>query len=180
MHPLLIALAVAAGAVSLLNLVLVLGVVRRLREHADRISRLSPEPPNPMLAVAQRAQPFDAVTLEGERVSRAALSGLTLVAVLSPDCPACAERLPRFLELAGAYPGGRGQVLAVVVGEPDAAGDQVAALSPVARVVLETMEGPITQALGVRGFPAFAVLDESGTVVSAGTNPDWLELPARV
>lgn len=174
MHPLLIALAVAAGAVSLLNLVLVLGVVRRLREHADRISRLSPEPPNPMLAVAQRAQPFDAVTLEGERVSRAALSRLTLVAVLSPDCPACAERLPRFLELAGAYPGGRGQVLAVV------AGDQVAALSPVARVVLETMEGPITQALGVRGFPAFAVLDESGTVVSAGTNPDWLELPARV
>ncbi|HEU5353251.1 MAG TPA: hypothetical protein VFU65_02260 [Actinocrinis sp.] len=180
MYPLLIALAVVVGAVSLLNLVLVLGVVRRLREHADRISRLSPEPPNPMLAVAQQAEPFDAVTVEGEHVSRAALSGLTLVGVFSPNCPACAERLPRFLELAGSYPGGRGRVLAVVVGERDEAGDQIAALSPVARVVLETMEGSITKALRIRGFPAFGVLDESGTVVSAGTNPDWLKLPAQV
>lgn len=179
MHPLLIALAVFVGVVSLLNLLLVLGVVRRLREHADRISRLSPDPPNPMLAVAERADAFDAVTVEGERVSRAGLSGLTLVAVVSPDCPACAERLPRFLEFAGAHPGGRDQVLAVVVGEADEAGAQVAALTPVARVVIESMEGSITKALKVRGFPAFGILDEEGTMVTAGTNPDWLTVPAR-
>lgn len=180
MRPLLIALAVFVCAVSLLNLVLVLGVVRRLREHADRISRLSPEPPNPMLAVTERTDPFDAVTVEGESVSRAALSGLTLVGVFSPSCPACEERLPRFLEFAGSFPGGRDQVMALVVGEPEEAGVQVAALSPIARVVIGDMESSITKALKVRGFPAFGILDDSGTVVSAGTNTDWLRIPAGV
>lgn len=180
MHPLLIALAVFVGAVSLLNLVLVLGVVRRLREHAQRISRLSPEPPNPMLAVTERADPFDAVTVEGEHLSRAMLTGLTLVGVFSPSCPACAERLPRFLEFAGSFPGGRDQVIAIVVGERDEAAEQVAALSPVGRVVVEEMESSIIKALKIRGFPAFGILDDSGTVVSAGTNTDWLRIPAGV
>ncbi|ETA71076.1 TlpA family protein disulfide reductase [Actinospica robiniae] len=180
MHPLLIALAVFACAVSVLNLVLVLGVIRRLREHADRISRLSPEPPNPMLAVTERTDPFDAVTVEGDHVSRAALSGLTLVGVFSPSCPACEERLPRFLDFARSFPGGRDQTIAIVVGEPDEAADQVAVLSPIARVVVEDMEGSITKALKVRGFPAFGILDDSGTMVSAGTNTDWLRIPAGV
>jgi hypothetical protein len=179
-HAFLIALAVFVGAVCLLDLVLTLGVIRRLREHADRIARLSPEAPNAMLPVGERADPFDAATVEGGRVTRDALSGLTLVGVFSPNCPACAERLPQFLDVAGSHTGGRDRVLAVVVGEESEAGDQVAALSPVARVVIETMEGSITKALKIRGFPAFGILDASGTVVTAGTNTDRLKVPAGV
>jgi hypothetical protein len=177
---LLIALAVFAGALCLLNLVLTLGVVRRLREHAERIAELSPEPPNAMRAVGTLVEPFDASSVEGRPLSREGLRGLTLVGVFSPDCPACAERLPLFLDYAGSFAGGRDQVIALVVGTPQEAADHVAALSPVAHVVVASMQDSITQALGVRGFPAFGVLDGDGRVLTAGTNPDWLKIPAAV
>jgi hypothetical protein len=172
----LTAVAVLAGALCLLNLVLTLGVVRRLREHAVLLAKLQPTAPNPMLAVGERVGSFDTVTVDGRPVSRDTLDGPTLLGIFSPDCSACAERLPNFVDLAGGYPGGRERVLAVVVGDEHETVAQVAALAPVARVVVEAANGPISRATSVRGYPAFGVLDEGGHVLSAGTNLDLLDV----
>ena len=177
MLALLTAVAVLAGALCLLNLVLTLGVVRRLREHAVLLAKLQPAAaPNPMLAVGEQVGSFETVTVDGHPVSRDALDGPTLLGIFSPNCSACAERLPKFVDLAGGYPGGRERVLAVVVGDEHGAAAQVRALAPVARVVVEDADGAISQAMGVRGYPAFGVLDEGGHVLSAGTNLDLLDV----
>src|SRR5690349_19483902 len=97
MLALLTAVAVLAGALCLLNLVLTLGVVRRLREHAVLLAKLQPAAaPNPMLAVGEQVGSFETVTVDGHPVSRDALDGPTLLGIFSPNCSACAERLPKF------------------------------------------------------------------------------------
>jgi hypothetical protein len=83
--------------------------------------------------------------------------------VFSPGCSACEAQLDEFVERATAQPGGRRQVLAVVVDEEADSVGYVQRLEPVARVVRETRNGPVYKALAVRGFPAFALID--GNVV---------------
>lgn len=169
------AVAFLALAVCLLNLVLTLGVLRRLREHTELISNLSAtgEPLAPMLAEGEIAGTFDAVATTGERVSRDLLSGLTLVGAFSPHCPACAERLPAFVDFAATFTGGRDQVIAVLAGEETETTTYRAQLEPVARVVIEpAIGGEICTALEFRAFPAFGILDEAGKVVSNGVTLD--------
>ncbi|GAA0581574.1 TlpA family protein disulfide reductase [Actinomadura livida] len=173
MMPIVAALALLALAVCLLDLVFTLGVIRRLRHHTELISTLSGAMPSGMLAEGETAGPFEAVATTGEPVSRGRLSGRTLVGVFTPRCPACEEKLPAFVESAATFPGGRDQVIAVVVGESE---DDTAPyrerLEPVARVVTEPpMTGEISSALEVNGFPSFGVLDQSGTVVGTGLEP---------
>jgi hypothetical protein len=167
------ALAGLALAVCLLDLVLTLGVIRRLREHTEVIARL-PAAPDVMLAEGRTAGAFETVATTGEPVSRVGLAGQTLVAALAPDCPACAERLPAFLDYAGRFPGGRDRVLVAVVGSPEETADYRVRLEPVARVVveMERQEGGLTAALDIGGYPAFGILDASGTVVARGLGLD--------
>jgi hypothetical protein len=174
----LIALVVLVGTVAVLNLLLTVGVIRRLRDHSEKLANLhgfgEPAPPM-MIGAGERVGDFAATTSDGEPVSRELLSGQTLVGVLSPDCSACKERLPEFIAHARVYPGGRGQVLAVVAGEPEQIQPYRDQLAPVARVVIEPpMDGPISTALKVQGFPTFAVLDSTGTVVGGGSDLDQL------
>nr|BFE31036.1 hypothetical protein GCM10010200_032870 [Actinomadura rugatobispora] len=150
-------------------------MIRRLRRHTELISNLSSggRRPYAILAEGKAAGPFETVATTGEPVSRDGLSGRTLVGAFTPNCSACDERLPAFTDLAKTFPGGRRQVIAVVVGPEDAAATYRARLEQVARVVIEPpLTGEIGTALGLESFPAFAVLDESGTVVSSGLEPD--------
>ena len=176
MMPAVAALAFLALAVCLLDLVLTLGVVRRLRHHGELISTLPSgggRPSHAFLAEGETAGPFTTVATTGEPVSRDGLSGQTLVGAFLVNCPACEENLPAFADHAKAYPGGRDQVIAVVVGPEDEAHDYRARLEPVARVVLESPgPGELGTALELTSFPAFGVLDPSGTVVTSG-----LDLP---
>lgn len=176
----LIALVVLAGAICVLNLLLTVGVIRRLRQHTDKLANLSTlggPPVHIMIGEGEQAGEFAATTTDGEPLSRDLLSGQTLVGVLSPDCSACKERLPEFVARAETFPGGRGQVLAVLAGEPERVELYREQLAPVARVVIEPpMEGPVATALKVQGWPAFAVLDADGTVVTSGL--DLGALPA--
>jgi len=178
----LIALAALAGSMAALNLLLTVGVIRRLRLHSEQLtslSALSGQVPEVVLGPGSQAGDFAATTTDGEPVSRDLLSGQTLVGVLTAGCGACQERLPDFVAQAQAYPGGRGQVLAVLAGEPDQLESYREQLAPVARVVIEPpFDGPIVQALGVQGFPVFAVLDADGVVVASGLSPDKLPVPA--
>jgi hypothetical protein len=177
----LIALAVSGTTVTVLNLVLTVGVIRRLRQHTEQLADLSAmgAPVDIMIGAGERVDPFAAATTDGEPVSRELLSGQTLVGVLSPDCGACKERLPDFVSRAEAFPGGRGQVLAVLAGDVEQVEPYRERLEPVARVVIEpAMGGPISTALRIQGFPSFAVLDPTGTVLGSGSDPHELPVMA--
>ncbi|WP_163505999.1 TlpA family protein disulfide reductase [Fodinicola acaciae] len=164
------------GALSLVNLLLCIGIVRRLREHTDILNtKLGDNGPAPMYAAGQRIGDFQATTVDGAAVSRDALTGTTLLGAFTPGCTPCKERLPLFIEQAAQRD--RDQVLAIVSGTVDDAADYVARLSAVARVVREEDGGPVTTAFGVEGFPAFALIDTDGVVLASGTKLGALAMP---
>jgi hypothetical protein len=184
MLPFLTVLVVIIGAACLFDLLLTIGVIRRLREHSELLSqRVSDEAAQGrelILPAGAEVGPFEAASIDGILISRQTLPARTLVGVFSPDCPACAERLPAFVARASHVDGGRDQVLAVVVGAGDNTDEQIASLTPVARVVTEARGGAVSSALRVRGFPAFAIVDGSGQVLASGLDLDQLDLPVGV
>jgi hypothetical protein len=169
-----VALVALVGVLGGLNLLLTVGVIRRLREHTDLLGnrpRGAAGGPKVMLAAGERAAPFDAVTLDGEPVDENSLSGHpVLVGAFAQGCTSCEERRPDFVAYARSFPGGRDRVLAVLVGEADELTEMRAMLGPVARLVTEERPGgPVTSALGVKGYPAFAVFEPDGSVRTSGT-----------
>lgn len=164
----LVVVVIVLGAIGLANLVLTLGMVRRMREQIA-LMKLSIEGvvnPKPiMLEAGSRVGDFQATTVTGDGVGSADLRGATLVGFLSQSCPACAESLPSFLARAQLAPEGPGQVLAVIVGDDDGS-DLQRRLAAVARVVVEPPAGPVATAFGVDGFPAFALLADDKVVAS--------------
>ena len=162
--------ALLACALCLLDLLLTVGVIRRLKEHTGIIENLpgSGVPDRTVLAPGSLCGPFAATTEDGESVGTATLSDPTLIAVFSPGCSACAEQLPHFIDRVASFPGGRENVLAVLAGEPGEVEEEARQLAPVARVVVEGVGGPVAEALEVRAFPAFLRLDATGRVLSSG------------
>ncbi|MFC5831181.1 TlpA family protein disulfide reductase [Nonomuraea insulae] len=154
------------GVVALLDLVLTVGVIRRLREHTQMFSEMT-DSGEVMAEAGSEIAAFDAIATDGGRVENPKLIG-----VFSPGCPACEERMPLFVDRAAGHD--RASVLAVIAGADDAAAQYRSRLEPVARVVVEQPGGTVTTALQVKGFPAFAVLDGS-LVVASGTNLDALD-----
>ncbi|WP_067806050.1 TlpA family protein disulfide reductase [Actinomadura formosensis] len=150
----LIAATVLVGLLCCLNLILLYGVIRRLRVHAEMLAG-NPLPGAPaMIAAGDAVGDFNARTVDGEELSRAEISDKTMVGFFSPSCESCKEKIPRFLELSRMRPGGRGQVLAVIVDDHDEAGEFVDELNPAARVIVERYDGPVSKAFGTSAFPA--------------------------
>jgi len=154
-------------ALTLFNLVVVLGVVRRLRAYENRLGDMAEPPPVSSATVGEPVPDFTVSTVDGKVVDRASLTGQTLVGFFSPDCPACHERLGDFRAVALRHPG---DVLAVVVDDGGDATPLVGALSGTSgvAVVVEDPEGPVVRAFGVRGFPAFVLVRDGGVVESVG------------
>lgn len=165
-------LAAGLGLLALLtlfNLVLLLGVVRRLREHSERLDGTGaglPVPEGPMMPAGETVGAFTTTTTDGDTVARELLDGETLVGFFSPSCQPCKTQLPRFVAHAKSFAGGRDQVLAVVViGDADEDPEPyVTALAGVARVVVEPHGGPLYDAFDVNGFPSVALVDAAGTI----------------
>lgn len=168
----LTAAVVAVAALAVLNLVLTLGVVRRLREHSQQLGRLAVGGLSGLggpgeeliLPVGERPDEFTAHTVDGGEVSLASLRRPAMVGFFSPDCPPCTEWIPRFV--AAASRSAREQALAVVVADGAEAVADVARLRDVAAVVVEPVDGPVAKAFAVRGFPALCTLAEDGTVLA--------------
>lgn len=163
--PVLIAVVAVVGTLCALNLVLTLGVVKRLREHTEMFGAMQGEPVR--LEVGQEVGEFDTSTVLGEPLIRDLLTGATLFGFFSPTCEPCRDKLPRFVEYARQEPGGRSSVIATVVGDSDAAAGFVAELSQVAHVVVEDSGGAMSTALGIRAFPSVlrAERDTDGRLV---------------
>jgi thiol-disulfide isomerase/thioredoxin len=153
--------------VCLVNLLLTVGVVRRLREHADLIARSSSAPPPPL-------RPGSPVPGFAELAGVEAGSEETVIGFLSPGCEPCRTLLPGFLERAGAV----GSSLAVVVGGAELAREYTDRLTPHVKVAVEEMGGPLTSAFQVTVFPTFFVVASDGTVLGSGNGLAALERPA--
>ena len=168
---------VLVAALGLLNLVLMLGVIRRLREHTELLSNQQSKLPEAMLEAGSIPGEFTSTTVDGRTRTRADLPPMTLVAFLSPACDKCEEQIPTLLERARDMPGGRDNVWVVVVGKGPETLTYADQFVGVATVFIEPGTGDLPLAFGVKGFPAFGLLDERGIVKANTFGIARLDLP---
>ncbi|MFD7656942.1 TlpA family protein disulfide reductase [Actinosynnema sp. NPDC059797] len=170
----MIAFTALVGVLGVLNLFLTTGVIRRLRERNATAQSFRPEPPKVMLPNGSSIGTFTASTVDEEQVSAAVFEGgPTFVGIFAHGCESCDERLPDFLDTARTFPGGRDRVFALLIGATEDVVEKRAALSRVGRVVLEEKPGgPVAKAFGVKGYPAFALVDSHGHIKSSGVRVD--------
>jgi hypothetical protein len=169
---------VVFGTLTTLNLILTLGVIRRLREQSERLATVdSGQSIEPMIAPGQTPADFTATTIDGEVITRDDVTGARLIAFVSPTCDACAVQIPMLLDRAASMPGGRDNVVVVVVGKGDGVVQYAEQFRAVAHVVAETATGPVTRAFEAGGFPAFGLLDADGRLVASAVSIDRLDLP---
>lgn len=182
----LTAAVIVVGTLCVLDLLLTIGVLRRLREHGERLEGLPAENTESSLmaqalrAVGDRIDDFTTTTFDGREVSRARLTGLTLVGFFSTYCEPCRTSVEPFAELVAGRPGGWDEALAVVVGDDADAIDFVTGFGEGARVVVEQEgpePGPVVSAFSVMGYPVYCVLDEQGVVLATGMKPERLLAP---
>jgi hypothetical protein len=176
---LVIAALVLTWVLCALNLILMVGVIKRLREHTELFATVTQGPPS--VPVGQAVGDFATQTVDGLPLTRDALTGETLVAFFSVTCGPCKEKLPRFVEYVRALPAGRDRSLAVVIGEPDAAQAFAADLRTVTRVVTEQGDGPLSTAFQARAYPTLLMVapDDTGRLVVT-TNRVDVDRPAPV
>ncbi len=159
------------GALCLLNLVLTLAVIRRLREHTDRFDTLGHgTPAEQVLPAGATVGSYTAATTTGTTTAADALAtaDVTLVGFFSPGCTPCHALLPEFTGYAG---NSRYRVLAVIVGPDPGTADTAelrAALEPLGDVVLESADGPLCRAFGVQTYPAVCLVDSDRRVLASG------------
>ncbi|MBE1491458.1 TlpA family protein disulfide reductase [Plantactinospora soyae] len=169
-----VAALVLLTALTLLNLLLTFGVIRRLRQ-----SPMAAGGPPHTLAVGAPVPEFTAPDAEGGTVTAAALrDGGGLVMFLAPDCSGCQEQLPAVREKLAEAADGALRIVVVLTrlrpsAEPDATA--VAALEAALGIapeqvilVREELDGPVQSAFRVAAFPAFYLFDDTGRVVHAG------------
>lgn len=170
------------GAVTALNLVLILAVIRRLRRHEEERRRLfNPETVESGPPTGEPLPAFTAVATDGALVASEALQGReAALTFLSTDCSICvsaAADLPEFARLAGLDVA---QMVVVIAGDETTAREIAAPLDGVARVVLEEASGPLSTLYSISGTPTTVLVDQEGNVTyaRAGTNPVLDRTPA--
>jgi hypothetical protein len=173
--PFLIAAVVLIGAVTALNLLLTLAVIRRLRQPGTGAARSFIDPDLPELPAGSPVPPFRAETVSGRTITAQSLSGSEAVyAFFDSGCSSCRPTIPRLI----AYAERRGltphQVVAVVGGDPADAGDYLSALDGRASVVVEDTLGPVAEAFAIHSFPAFVIADPGGIVRRSGDSASTL------
>jgi thiol-disulfide isomerase/thioredoxin len=148
---LLIAAVVLFGAFCILDLLLTIGLAKRLREQSRRLDDFGRPPTR--VAVGTVVGAFDTATVDGVPVRSADLADGTVVAFLSPTCGPCQDKLPALVEY-GAQTGPGRPLVAVVTGDDADADEFVRRLGPVARVVREEPDGgAFGAAFGVSAYP---------------------------
>lgn len=163
---------------ALLNLLLTLGIIRRLREYAEVMSTTTTRGPSDLLLAAGDVPgEFSALTIDGETVSLSSLNDGSVVAFLAPHCHPCTEMVPALVERLAGLAGGRPAALTVVLGDQEESAELVARLQPVARVVVEPRRGPVANAFRVRSSPVLYMLGAQGRVTAAGHHLGQLPLP---
>lgn len=189
--PIVVAVLVVLSTVTLLNLLLTFGVIRKLREHTQELAAVRPPV---TLPVGARVPDFTASTVGGDVVSVDSLRASGgLVVFLAPDCSGCQEQLPSVRSALAEALDTPTAVLVVLTRlrpapEPERAdlerAELVAALEvdgSRAAVVHEPLDGALQSAFQVAAFPAFYLVDSDGRVSGVSNNAAQLPglLPGR-
>ncbi|MEV8376855.1 redoxin domain-containing protein [Kribbella sp. NPDC056861] len=172
-----------AVLLTLLNLLLIFAVIRRLREHTEQLASLAAghgSDQNAGLPVGRRVADFSGTTVDGEAISRDLLTGETLVAFLMPGCTPCRKSLPELAETVANWPGGRASTLVVISGDEEKAAEYVATLAPVARVLVEGPDGQVGTAFEAAAYPLFGTVDSHGRVLRSERDPGVLSVVTPV
>jgi hypothetical protein len=170
---LLAAAVIFVGCLCLLDLLLTFGVLRRLREHAELLASIQPEPA-PGLVAGARPADFAAVSTSGQTVSGPA--GLRVAAFFSSSCSVCPGMIAPFLRYVSAARLRPDGVLAVVATDTGTA-NYIDELSGAASVCLEPQGGSVGNAFQLKGFPSFFLLNADGVIVASAFDPDALPEP---
>jgi thiol-disulfide isomerase/thioredoxin len=156
------------GLLGVLNLLLMFGVVRRLREQSAGSAVNLPDAPS-ILAPGSTVGSFSVPDAAGVRLTRDSLAEGLMVTFMSPGCPACEDLLPLVVERAREH--GPDRVVAAVVRDTDderALREFVDRLSEVARVAVTEFGDGLTEAFELTGLPAYVEMGADGRVVSSG------------
>lgn len=159
-------LVILLGLLTAANLFLTVGVIRRLREHTAQLAAVGDDVGQVALPAGSHVSNFAALSTDGHELNSAMLSEDTVVAFFSPQCPACKERLPHFTAYASKVED-EVRTVAVAVGTSEATRALVGQLGTVTSVVVEPDRGPMQQAFGVSGYPAFLRVRD-GLVLASG------------
>ncbi|MFD5557090.1 hypothetical protein ACFWIA_25025 [Streptomyces sp. NPDC127068] len=154
---------VLVAALCCFQLVLVLAVLRRLREHESRLEQLGG---------AAGFSTYDGAELVGRRLP--GFAGATdgapqLLGFFSVDCDACHEQAPGFAAAAAER-----NASAVVLGSP--AREFAGLLADVPTVIVGAEGEALANAVDIQAFPTFVEVDADGVIVRASV--DLAELPA--
>jgi len=170
--PILVAAVVLVTALGLLNLLLLLAMLRRLRAYETRLpAAIGGDPQASLLPLGTPLPVFAGATGSGP-------TGLAVVAFLSTGCDACQTQVPKLRRYLTDHELDRDAALVVVAGEEDdPVGRQYAdQLGGSATVVREPQDGPIGRAFGARVYPTFYLVN-GGVVRAAGIAVEQLAEP---
>lgn len=173
------ALAIVGGLLAL-NFLLILGVIRRLREHSVHLEALlrASRHGDVLPAIGQPVGEFDVTSTDGQPVTRQSLVENTVVAFFSPGCAPCEAKLPEFLDRARTMPADW-RLLGVITGPVEDAGPMAATLRAVVTTVVDGVDGPVSSAFQHPATPSFCLVDGAGRVAAAEFDLSELLLPTR-
>ncbi|WP_028927912.1 TlpA family protein disulfide reductase [Pseudonocardia acaciae] len=158
----LVAAVIVSTVLCLGNLLLTFAILRRLRDHEERLAGGGPfGSPGPDALIGRTMPAFTGTSTRGEAVSEA--TG-RLVGFFSASCGPCRELAAEFAR----HPD-EGRMAFVVLesaSEPDRAAI-LDALGDSPTVLVDPTSQAVAEALGVRSFPTLVQVDEADTVVEA-------------
>ncbi|MER5640914.1 TlpA disulfide reductase family protein [Kitasatospora sp. NPDC002227] len=176
--PYLTAAVVLVAVACAANLLLTFGVIRRLRAGTPEAAGPSGFPMAPQLAVGAEIPAFTATSTDGQEITLDGLLGRpTLVGLFSTACDTCRDQAPEFVAHATSAHGDDRNVIALVQGPAEDAGDLIAALGGAARVIVEPLDGPFSKAFQARTFPTVYELGVDGRVAHAQLGVGRLPAP---
>jgi hypothetical protein len=172
------------GALCVVDLILSLGIIRRLREHTAELEKLTHGGGGPpgmtTMETGTAVGDFTATTTGGTIVRREQPDeSQRLFAFMSPGCGACKDQLPGFI----AYTAGFSGTVTVVIHTDEDSDDATTTyatrqLAGVAEVVIEPREGVLGKAFRVDGYPTWYLIDPEGMILASGFAIDRIAVPA--
>lgn len=164
MTQLLVVVVGAVGALAVVNFLLSMALIRRVRVLQELVERTPQRDPN-LPKTGEAIGSFQATTLQGETLSNETLKpGVSLVGFFTTHCKPCAALRAQLLESPPTLP-----VVAFVEGPADdpEVGEMAEALKRIARVVYTRNNDALHQAFKPAGYPTL-IRVENGVVAASG------------
>jgi hypothetical protein len=161
-------LSVALALVALIALGtfgLVLILARRLKAVTERVNVFLPAVESTLPAPGTPLPEFDAVSADGEHVSRESFAGAgRILAIMSTGCGSCHEQITAFKELGVSL---EPQPVVAIIGASEERASMAAQLDGHAVIIDDSHTEAIVAALEIREFPA-VLLVRDGVIQQAG------------